>query len=165
MKKIFLFICAALMSVSLWAEQATVVFEGNGHRKEVTVELSHTFWCNYGSCLGELDLIIQELYELELGGRCVCENPEVSGGSGAVTAGVSSNNQYITIDEAFNGSATVTGRYDRRINYSEVFDNFEGFDYSLTISIYFYLFPGTSNRHSDKHRKCILLARRYHYYL
>jgi len=137
MKTILLTLLAALMSVSLFAETATVVFQANGNTKMVTVDLPHTFSCNYNSGNGELDLIIQELYGLPHGGRCVVEAPVVSGGNGAVTAGLVYGEepddwQYIGVNNIFDGTATVSGKYDKRITGSEVQD-YEEFYYSLTI--------------------------------
>ena len=141
MKKFIAFLAVALISVSLFAETATVVFEANGHRKEVTVAMPYYITCNADHGNGELDLIIQELYELQMGGLCTSDVPVVSGFDGwehYISAGGGLyTSQHIYISEAFAGSATVTGKYNKRISYSEVLDNFERFDYSLTISISF----------------------------
>ena len=137
MKKYIIFFAAVLMCMNLFAETATVVFQANGNTKMVTFDMPHEFRCNYNSGNGELDLIIQELYGLPHGGRCVVEAPVVSGGNGAVTAGLVYGGepddwQYIGVNNIFDGTATVSGKYDKRITGSEVQD-YEEFYYSLTI--------------------------------
>jgi len=114
------------------AGEVTVVFEANGNRKEVEVEsLPHTFACDMEN--GELDGIIQELYALPFGGFCDYSTPTATGNA-AVTAGRDGNyNQYITISEAFEGTATVTGIY---IKYTDAEHEYaENMNYTLTISI------------------------------
>ena len=111
--------------------EATVVFAANGNTKEVTVTLPHTFWCDLENENGELDLIIQELYALPLGGYCdfFYDGPEATGNP-AVTAGADENsNHFITISEAFEGTATVSGMYNK---YTEIDEDL--FTYTLTIS-------------------------------
>jgi hypothetical protein len=116
----------------------TVVFKANGHTKKVIVDIPYRFECNSDGD-GALDLIIQELYGLPNGSRCVSESPEVSGGNDAVDADVSHDwesgldLQYIFIYQPFIGTATVTGKYNKRIDYSEL-DPFEEINYSLSIS-------------------------------
>ena len=70
---------------------------------------------------GALDDIIGQLYGSP--GTCAQVAPTVIGGSDAVTAGLDNNNyQYITINQFFNGTVTVTGKFttsnDDEINYS-----------------------------------------------
>ena len=113
-------------------EPLKVVFEANGKKKEVEVELPHTFWCDLENENGELDLIIQELYALPQGGYCdyYYDGP-VATGNPAVTAGADEDaNHFITISEAFEGTATVSGKYNKYTDLDE-----EDFTYTLTISI------------------------------
>jgi len=113
-------------------EEVTVVFAANGNTKEVTVALPHTFWCDLEYEDGELDGIIQELYALPQGGYCdyYYDGP-VAEGNTAVTAGKDNDdNHFITISEAFEGTATVSGKYRK---YTEM--DVEIFTYTLTISI------------------------------
>jgi len=108
------------------AENPIVVFEANGNRKEVSVELPHTFVCDSEYKDGELDVIIQELYALQ-GGYCDFFNAPIAAGN-AVTAGLDDDaNHFITISEAFEGMAMVRGSY---YNLDD-----EEFTYTLTISI------------------------------
>ena len=114
------------------AEKSVVVFEANGNKKEVEVELPHTFWCELEYEDGELDDIIQGLYALPLGGYCdyYYDGP-VAEGNTAVTAGADADsNHFITISEAFEGTATVSGIYIKRTEMDE-----DPFTYTLTISI------------------------------
>jgi len=115
------------------AGKSIVVFEANGNRKEVEVEsFPHTFWCDLDNENGELDLIIQELYALPQGGYCdyFYDGP-VATGNPAVTAGADeASNHFITISEAFEGTATVSGMYNKRTEMDE-----DLFTYTLTISI------------------------------
>ena len=113
------------------AEKSVVVFEANGNKKEVEVELPHTFWCELDEENGELDVIIQELYALSRGGYCdyFYDGP-VATGNPAVTAGADDDaNHFITISEAFEGTATVSGKYNK---YTDIDEDL--FDYTLTIS-------------------------------
>ena len=114
------------------AGKPVVVFEANGNRKEVEVEsFPHTFWCDCEYEDGELDVIIQELYALSRGGYCdyFYDGP-VATGNPAVTAGADDDaNHFITISEAFEGTATVSGKYNK---YTDIDEDL--FDYTLTIS-------------------------------
>jgi hypothetical protein len=112
-----------------WAEDTyTVQFKANGKTKTVeNVTLPHTFTSVNNQGNGELDLIINDLYN-QSEGWCV-ETPTVSGNSN-VTAGLEdgSYNQYITISAPFEGNATVSG--------SHFYDNpISSFTYTLEISI------------------------------
>ena len=112
-----------------WAEDTkyTVTFKANGNTKTVeNVTLPHTFMSVNNQGNGELDLIINDLYN-QSEGWCV-ETPTVSGNSN-VTAGLDgSYNQYITISAPFEGNATVSG--------SHFYDNpISSFTYTLEISI------------------------------
>jgi transglutaminase/protease-like cytokinesis protein 3 len=122
--------CAVTVTAPEPAAEVTVVFAANSNTKEVSVELPHTFWCDLGTENGELDLIIQELYALPLGGYCDAWNGPVATGNPAVTAGADlEDNDFITISEAFEGTATVSGKYNK---YTEMDE--EEFYYTLTIS-------------------------------
>ena len=113
-----------------WAEEATkytVTFKANGNTKTVeNVTLPHTFTSVNNQGNGELDLIINDLYN-QSEGWCV-ETPTVSGNSN-VTAGLDgSYNQYITISAPFEGNAIVSG--------SHFYDNpISSFTYTLEISV------------------------------
>ena len=113
-----------------WADgdtKYTVTFKANGNTKTVeNVTLPHTFMSVNNQGNGELDLIINDLYN-QSEGWCV-ETPTVSGNSN-VTAGVDgSYNQYITISAPFEGNATVSA--------SHFYDNpMSSFTYTLEISI------------------------------
>ncbi len=111
-----------------WAQDTyNVTFKANGNTKTVeNVTLPKTFSCNWDDeTLGtdELDLIIQELYGLS-GGYCASIAPNSDNVS--VTCALNGGNQSITISGPFNGTATVTGRYDDSNN--------NGFDYTLEIT-------------------------------
>lgn len=111
-----------------WADQTyTITFKANNKTKTIeNVTLPHTFTSvnNHGN--GELDLIINDLYN-QSEGWCV-ETPTVSGNSN-VTAGLDgSYNQYITISAPFEGNATVSA--------SHFYNNpISSFTYTLEISI------------------------------
>ena len=79
-----------------------------------------------------MDLIIQELYALPLGGYCdYFYDAPVATGNPAVTAGADEHdNHFIIISETFEGTATVSGMY-RKYTGMDV----EIFTYTLTISI------------------------------
>ena len=112
-----------------WAEDTyTVTFKANGNTKTVeNVTLPKTFKCNWDdeTELGtdELDLIIQELYGLS-GGCCASMAPNSDNAS--VTCALNGGNQSITISGPFNGTATVTGKYED--------SNHNLFDYTLEIT-------------------------------
>ena len=113
------------------AEKPIVVFTANGNRKEVEVEsLPHTFLCNYEDEDGELDGIIRELYGIQRGYCDPYGAAPSAAGNPAVEAGKQGDNHFITISEAFDGTATVSGTY---YEYKDPED--EEFTYSLTISI------------------------------
>ena len=114
------------------AEKPIVVFEANGNRKEVEVEsFPHTFACDFEEENGELDLIIQELYALPQGGYCDWWFAPTATGNAAVTAGADEeDNHFITVSEVFEGTATVSGKYNKYIDLDE-----EMFTYTLTISV------------------------------
>ena len=127
-----------------WAQTTyNVTFSANGNTKtKENVTLPYQFKCDNWSENGELDEIIQELYELSSGGFC---NGNLSAsGSSQVSVGTDGNDDYITINGPIDGTATVTGTY-----YDNETDNF---DYSIQITTteytppsYLYLeFAGTS---------------------
>jgi len=130
MRKLFTFLFAALLSVSMFAVEATVIFQANNNTKEVTVNLPHKFWCDYMDEDGELDIIIRELYEAPFSGFCSDEIAPESSGNAAVTAGKYNDDHFINVDAPFEGTATVSGTYYKWISDE---DN-EPFSYNLTIS-------------------------------
>ena len=103
----------------------TVTFSANGKTVNKEVTLPHTFWCDYDSENGELDIIIQALYDLSEG-YCNRFSTPSSSGSESVTAGTQ-NNHYITVNAPFEGTATVEGQY-----YSYFFGDY--FNYTLQIT-------------------------------
>ncbi len=122
------------------ATKPIVVFEANGNKKEVEIEsFPHTFWCSFDDEDGELDLIIQELYGLSMGGFCDDDYAPTATGNAAVTAGkagTTGEDHYITISDVFAGTATVEGSY--YVWYQpleEESPEAREKEYSLTISI------------------------------
>ena len=131
MKKIFTFLCAALMSVGMFAQETTVVFAANNKTVERTVTLPHTFKCDWAGGMerpDELDIIIHELYN----DYYYCNSNMNASGSNQVEVGTEEDpkNDYITITGVFEGTATVTGNY---LDYVD--DNYGEHNYSITISI------------------------------
>ena len=131
MRKIFTFLCAALMSVGMFAQETTVVFAANNKTVERTVTLPHTFKCSWDNGMDgpdELDIIIHELYN----DYYYCNSNMNASGSDQVEVGTEENpkNDYITIKGVFEGTATVTGDYFDWITGEEGAHN-----YSITISI------------------------------
>ena len=118
LKKTILTLVALLaLTAQAWADGVKIKFAANGKEKVVTVEsLPHTFWCNNDNASDELDLILQELYDWpnDNGDNYYCyiydPYPSASGND-KVTAGIDGINHYVTIAEGFEGSATVTGKY------------------------------------------------------
>ena len=114
-----------------WAQSTyTVTFAANGNTKTVeNVTLPKTFQCSYSNANGELDLILKELYGWTGDkSETVCANYSTPTSSDAnkVVAGKNGNEHYITIDNVFEGTVTITGEY--YVNYSLT-------SYSLEISI------------------------------
>ena len=131
MRKIFTFLCAALMSVGMFAQETTVVFAANNKTVERTVTLPHTFKCSWDNGMDgpdELDIIIHELYN----DYYYCNSNMNASGSDQVEVGTEEapKNDYITIKGVFEGTATVTGDYFDWITGEEGAHN-----YSITISI------------------------------
>ena len=133
MKKYLIVLSAVLMSMNLFAETTNVAFEANGRTKVMTVDLPHTFSCDYSNENGELDVIIQELYELSLKGYCASDATPVRTGNTMVSAGKNGSNQYITVEDVFDGKAVVKGKYYKHTT-GEV--GSESINYSITISIW-----------------------------
>ena len=136
-----------------WADgdtKYTVTFKANGKTKTVeNVTLPHTFTSVNNQGNGELDLIINDLYN-QSEGWCV-EIPTVSGNSN-VTAGLEdgSYNQYITISAPFEGNATVSG--------SHFYDNpISSFTYTLEISIPGYIDGPAVTINDDKTEASFLM--------
>ena len=117
-----------------WAQSTyTVTFAANGNTKTVeNVTLPKTFQCSYSSysnANGELDLILKELYGWTGDkSETVCANwsTPTSSEANKVVAGKNGNEHYITIDNVFEGTVTITGDY--YVNNSLT-------SYSLEISI------------------------------
>lgn len=129
-----------------WAQTTyNVTFSANGNTKtKENVTLPYQFKCDLYNEDGELDEIIQELYELSSGGFC---NGHLSAsGSSQVSVGsTDEDDDYITINGPIDGTATVTGTYHD-------YESENSFDYSIQITTteytppsYLYLvFAGTS---------------------
>ena len=114
-----------------WAQDTyNVTFKANN--KTTTVEnvtLPKTFQCSYNNADGDLDLILKELYGWTGDSdETVCANWSTPKSSDAnkVVAGKNGNDHYITINNVFEGTVTITGDY-----YVEL----ESTQYSLEISI------------------------------
>ena len=143
MKKKFLSLLVLLAAAvtGAWADDTyTVKFEANGNSKTIeNVTLPKKWACNYATESGELDLIIKELYGFSDG--CSNTNPgtSVTECDGKVTV-VSSKDQSITINEPFEGTVTVTGKYVEHSGHDYV-----TFSYSLEISIPGYVAPATGD--------------------
>ena len=84
----------------------TITFSANGKSKKIEgVTLPHTFSCDKSDADGELDQIIQELYNLAPDSSCDADEPNTD--SGSITCGLNGENPYITISGAYDGVATV----------------------------------------------------------
>ena len=110
--KLLSILALLLVAVSgAWAEDTyTVTFTAkNGKTKTVeNVTLPRTFSCVTPAGTGELDLIIQELYELDEG---FCEYFDQITNYASVTCGSDGDNPTITISAPFDGTARVAGSY------------------------------------------------------
>ena len=128
-KKYFMTLALLIIAVTgAWAADTyTITFKANNKTKTIeNVTLPHTFMSVNNQGNGELDLIINDLYN-QSEGWCV-ETPTVSGNSN-VTAGLDgSYNQYITISAPFEGNATVSAMHFYNIPISS-------FTYTLEISV------------------------------
>ena len=131
-KRLLTMLALLLTAVTgVWAQSTyTVTFAANGNTKTVeNVTLPKTFQCSYSNANGELDLILKELYGWTGDkSETVCANYSTPTSSDAnkVVAGKNGNEHYITIDNVFEGTVTITGEY--YVNYSLT-------SYSLEISI------------------------------
>lgn len=136
-KKLLSILALLCLTVSgAWADETyTIKFEANG--KSVTkanVTLPATFSCDHENRDGELDQIIQDLYESYSEGYCAYIAPSVPNNSYNydVTGGCENDNQSITISGPFEGTVTVTGGYIVGGSYNY---------YTLTISFPGYIAP------------------------
>ncbi len=99
-----------------WAQSTyTVTFAANSNTKTVeNVTLPKTFQCSYDNADGELDLILKELYGWT-GDKtktfCDGETTPNSSDENKVVAGNDNGDHYITIDNVFEGTVTITGYY------------------------------------------------------
>ena len=112
------------------ADTFTITFSANGKNKTYTdVVLPAEYKCEYGSP-GELDNIIQELYEQD-GGHCNENATPTVTGTTAIIPGLDGPNNYakITIIAPFTGKATVSGTYSGWSNSGSSISN-----YSIEIS-------------------------------
>jgi len=127
-QKVLSILALLLMAVtSAWAQKTyTVKIEANGNSfTKENVALPYTFWCDFSSENGELDLIIRQLYNYSQG-YCANNTPPTASGNDNVTAGNSGNNAYFTINAPFEGTATVSGLYNPYTSF---------LTYNLVISI------------------------------
>ena len=130
--KILMTLALLLTAVTgAWAADTfTITFSANGKNKTYTdVVLPAEYKCEYGSP-GELDKIIQELYEQDGGHAIENATPTVTGTT-AITPGLDGPNDYamITITAPFTGKATVSGTYSGWSNSGNSISN-----YSIEIS-------------------------------
>ena len=133
-KKTILTLVALLaVTTGAWAEDTyTITFAANGNTKTVeNVTLPKTFQCNYDKANGELDLILKELYSWTGNANqtfCDGETTPQSSDENKVVAGSDNGDHYITINNVFEGTVTITGYY---VVNSVVIET----PYSLEISI------------------------------
>ena len=131
-QKLTMTLALLIMAVSgAWAANTyTITFAANGNTKTVeNVTLPKTFQCSYNNADGDLDLILKELYGWTGDSdETVCANWSTPKSSDAnkVVAGKNGNDHYITIDNVFEGTVTITGDY---------YVDMELTQYSLEISI------------------------------
>ena len=114
-----------------WAQDTyNVTFKANGNTKTVeNVTLPKTFQCSYNNADGDLDLILKELYGWTGdSSETICANWSTPKSSDAnkVVAGKNGNDHYITINNVFEGTVTITGDYIVDLELTQ---------YSLEISI------------------------------
>ena len=133
-KKTILTLVALLaVTTGAWADETyTITFAANGNTKTVeNVTLPKTFQCNYDKANGELDLILKELYSWTGNANqtfCDGETTPQSSDENKVVAGSDNGDHYITINNVFEGTVTITGYY---VVNSVVIET----PYSLEISI------------------------------
>jgi hypothetical protein len=131
-KKYFMTLALLLTAVGgAWAQDTyNVTFKANGNTKTVeNVTLPKTFQCSYNNADGDLDLILKELYGWTGdSSETICANWSTPKSSDAnkVVAGKNGNDHYITIDNVFEGTVTITGDYIVDLELTQ---------YSLEISI------------------------------
>ena len=131
--KILMTLALLLTAVTgAWAADTfTITFSANGKNKTYTdVVLPAEYKCEYGSP-GELDNIIQELYEQD-GGHCNENATPTVTGTTAIIPGLDGPNNYamITIIAPFTGKATVSGTYSGWSNSGSSISNY-------SIEVYF----------------------------
>lgn len=139
-----------LISTGAWAKLAKVTFAGNNKTKTVYVGLPHAFWSSYDEGNKyELDYIIGELWNVS--GYAIGHLS--TEGSDKVT--VSSNGlnkvNILTINDVFDGEATVSGNYYKGSVFSftltittEEVDN-SGWATDITAGQY-YIVDATTNK-------------------
>ena len=134
-QKLTMTLALLIMAVTgAWAANTyTITFAANGNTKTVeNVTLPKTFQCSYENADGELDLILKELYGWSWSGNsnqtfCDPGTTPQSSDNNKVVAGNDNGNHYITINNVFEGTATITGTF--------VVNNNGDKPYSLDISI------------------------------
>ena len=107
------------------ADTYTITFSANGKNKTYTdVTLPAEYRCEYGTP-GELDNIIQELYEQD-GGHAISNATPTVTGTDAITPGLIPIDDYamITITAPFTGKATVSGTYSGWSNSGSSISNY-----------------------------------------
>jgi len=131
-KKYFMTLALLLTAVTgAWAQDTyTITFAANGNTKTVeNVTLPKTYQCSYHNADGELDLILKELYSW-MGNEnqtfCDANTTPKSSDENKLVAGNDNGDHYITINNVFEGTVTITGNF--------VVNNIEK-SYSLEISI------------------------------
>lgn len=135
LKKLTMTLALLIMAVGgAWAANTyTITFAANGNTKTVeNVTLPKTFQCSYENADGELDLILKELHGWSWTGNanqtfCDPETTPQSSDNNKVVAGNNNGDHYITIDNVFEGTVTITGNY--------VVNNNADKTYTLDISI------------------------------
>ena len=116
-KKTILTLVALLaVTTGAWAADTyTITFAANGNTKSVeNVTLPKTFQCSYDNADGELDLILKELYSWSGDKNKTCCDGETTPNSSdenKVVAGNDNGDHYITINNVFEGTVTITGYY------------------------------------------------------
>ena len=110
----------------VYAEKFVAEFSTDNPFAGFVIDSSETFACDEQGT-GKLDDLIKIALGSELMGSGVSANiaPTVTGGNGAVVAGLNNGYQYLTISERFDGNVTVSGKY-----YLGTEEN----DYSFTIA-------------------------------
>lgn len=137
--KLLLILALLLFTIGAWAEKVDVTFSANGKSVvKKNVELPYTYWCDYNDANDELDQIIKYLYDIEGSAYCWPYTQPSSSGDN-ITAGISNVHIFITLEDGFRGSATVTGVYEKVNSYYDdeledwTEDN-EDLPFSLTIT-------------------------------